>query len=170
MAGTALTVVQRDLLHPDAVALIAAVQAEYVERYGGPDEAPMDATEFEPGTGAFFVGYDGGSGEPLATGAWRWVSPPAGVPAARCVEIKRMYVAAGHRQRGHAVAMLGHLERTARAAGAVSVVLETGIRQPEAIALYEREGYSAIPGYGYYAGSPLSRCFGKVLEGCARQW
>lgn len=163
MVGTALTIERRDLLHPDAVRLVAEVQAEYVERYGGPDEAPMDPTEFAPGAGAFFVGYETLSGEPVATGAWRWVPAPSDMPAGRCVEVKRMYVAAGHRKLGHARTLLVHLERTAREAGAVSVVLETGIRQPEAIGLYESTGYEAIAGYGYYADSPLSRCYGKVL-------
>lgn len=161
--GAALTIVHRDLLHPDAVRLVAEVQAEYVARYGGPDEAPMDPAEFAPGTGAFFVGYDADTGRPVATGAWRRVRPPAGMPDGLCVEVKRMYVAAGHRQRGHARTVLAHLERTAREAGAVSVVLETGTRQPEALALYGSEGYVEIVGFGHYAGSPLSRCFGKVL-------
>ena len=43
-------------------------------------------------------------------------------------------------------------------------MLETGIAQPEAIALYESSGYEPIPGFGYYCGSELSRCFGRVLE------
>lgn len=163
MAGPALRIERRDLLHPDSVRLVEAVQAEYVARYGGPDEAPMDAGEFAAGVGAFFVGYDARSGAPVATGGWRWCEPPDGVEEGPCVEVKRMYVVPGHRQRGLARVLLDHLERTAAAAGARTVVLETGTRQPEAIALYEATGYVAIPGYGYYAGSPLSRCFAKRL-------
>lgn len=163
MAGPALRIERRDLRHPDAVRLVEAVQSEYVERYGGPDEAPMDADEFAPGAGAFFVGYDLGSQVPVATGAWRWCEPPAGVPEGPCVEVKRMYVVPGHRGRGLARVVLAHLEETAALAGACTVVLETGLRQPEAIALYETTGYRTIPGYGYYAGSPLSRCFAKAL-------
>ena len=55
--------------HPDALRLIDEVQAEYVVRYGGPDETPLDPLMFEPPAGSFFVGY--AEGEPVATGAWR---------------------------------------------------------------------------------------------------
>ena len=44
------------------------------------------------------------------------------------------------------------------------MVLETGDKQPEAIALYESSGYARIAGFGHYRGSPLSRCFGKRLR------
>ena len=55
--------------HPDALLLIEEVQAEYVVRYGGRDETPLDPLMFEPPAGSFFVAYDGG--RPVATGAWR---------------------------------------------------------------------------------------------------
>ena len=51
--------------------------------------------------------------------------------------------------------MLAHLEATAAAAGAQALVLETGLRQPEAIALYESSGYTPVPGFGYYRDAPL---------------
>ena len=59
--------------------------------------------------------------------------------------------------------MLAHLERTARQAGAEAIVLETGLRQPEAIQLYSSSGYVPIAGFGFYKDEPLSRCFGKAL-------
>ena len=43
--------------HADAQLLVAEVQAEYVARYGGPDDTPMDPTVFDEPAGAFFVGY-----------------------------------------------------------------------------------------------------------------
>lgn len=43
------------------------------------------------------------------------------------------------------------------------VVLETGTSQPEAVRLYEREGYSSIPLFGDYIGEITSLCFEKVL-------
>ena len=63
--------------------------------------------------------------------------------------------------------MLAHLEDTARASGAEAMVLETGLRQPEAIALYTSSGYAAIPGFGFYRDAPLSRCFGRLLSAAA---
>jgi GNAT superfamily N-acetyltransferase len=79
------------------------------------------------------------------------------------VEVKRMFVLAEHRGRGFARAVLAELEATARAAGHDLVVLETGLRQPEAIGLYLSAGYEEIPGFGYYQDAPLSRCFGKRI-------
>ena len=72
-----------------------------------------------------------------------------------------MFTAAGFRNRGLARAVLAELERTAAAAGIEEIVLETGTVQPEAIALYESSGYRPVEGFGYYAGRPRSRSFGK---------
>jgi GNAT superfamily N-acetyltransferase len=147
--------------HPDAVRLVADVQAEYVVRYGSQDDSPVDPLEFEPPHGSFFVGYVGEV--PVATGAWRRSTVEAFGTTETC-EIKRMYVVAAARGHGHARRMLAHLEESARAAGARALVLETGLKQPEAIALYESSGYLPIPGYGYYRGSALSRTLGKRLS------
>jgi GNAT superfamily N-acetyltransferase len=147
-------------LHPDAATLVARVQEEYAQRYGSPDESPVDPTVFDPPEGLFLVGYDDGA--PVATGAWRR-SPVMALGGSSAVEVKRMFVVAERRGRGHARAVLAELERTAIAAGHDLVVLETGLRQPEAITLYLSAGYVEVPGFGYYADSPLSRCFGKLL-------
>lgn len=147
--------------HPDAVALVEAVQAEYVARYGGPDETPLDPLMFEPPHGSFFVGYL--EGHAVATGAWRRRSDPEVLGSRALAEVKRMYVAPGWQRRGLARAMLAHLERTAAEHGTEVLVLETGTAQPEAIALYESSGYEPVPGFGHYRDSPLSRCFAKRL-------
>ena len=55
--------------HSDAVLLVEQVQAEYVVRYGSPDETPIVASVFDPPSGAFFVGYR--DDEPVAMGGWR---------------------------------------------------------------------------------------------------
>ena len=156
-----LRIERRALTHPDAAALIAEVQAEYVVRYGGPDETPLEPGYFDPPAGSFFVGYAGA--EPVATGAWRRRSDVEALGSSRTAEIKRMYVVPRARGRGLARAMLAHLERTAADAGAEVMVLETGIRQPEAIALYESAGYVPIPGFGFYKDAPLSRCMARSI-------
>ena len=166
MAGTLgadLRIVSVPVTHPDAVRLVEEVQQEYVARYGGRDDTPLDGTEFEPGNGAFYVGYDGGTA--VASGAWRWLPLPEGLPwtPTRCVEIKRMYVVPPARGHGHARRMLGHLEADAAAQGAEVVVLETGTSQPEAIGLYTSSGYQQVPKYGHYCCAPGSRCFGRPL-------
>ena len=148
------------ITHPDAVRLVAQVQAEYVVRYGNPDQSPIDAGEFEPPAGRFFVGYV--DAEPVATGAWRR-STISALDAPSTAEIKRMYVVPAHQRRGLARTMLAHLEQSAAADGVGALVLETGTRQPEAIALYVSSGYEEVPGFGHYQGSPLSRCFARRL-------
>lgn len=147
-------------LHPDAAALVARVQLEYVERYGSPDESPVDPLVFDPPEGLFLVGYD--AGEPVATGAWRR-SPVRALGGTSAVEVKRMYVVPEHRGRGFARSVLADLERTARAGGHDLAVLETGLKQPEAIALYLSEGYVEIPDFGFYAGHALSRSLAKRI-------
>ena len=147
--------------HPHALRLIDEVQQEYVGRYGGMDETPLEHAMFDPPRGSFFVGYLGEV--PVASGAWRMRDDVAALGSTRTAEVKRMYVAPAARGRGLARALLAHLEATAVEAGAEVAVLETGIQQPEAIALYVSSGYTPVPKFGFYAGSPLSRCYGKRL-------
>ena len=161
----ALDVVRVGYGHPDAMLLIAEVQAEYVLRYGGPDNTPLDPLMFEPPHGSFFVGYLSLDGvrRPVASGAWRSHDDVEVFGTRRTAEVKRMYVVPDARARGLARAVLAHLERTAAEAGAEAMILETGTAQPEAMALYESSGYEPIPGFGHYAWSPSNRCYGKRL-------
>lgn len=154
---------RRALTHPDAASLVERVQAEYAVLYGAPDDAPIDTTEFDPGAGAFLVGYL--DGDPVATAAWRWHDVPPGVRLGPAAELKRMYVVPERRRRGLARVMLEAVEAHAGAAGARATVLETGLKQPEAIALYLSAGYEEVPGFGHYQWSELSRCYAKELSG-----
>ena len=154
-------IVALPITHPDAALLVEDVQLEYVARYGGRDETPLEPGYFDPPHGAFFVGYL--DARPVATGAWRRRRDVVVDGLDESAEIKRMFVAPSARRRGLARAMLTHLEETARAGGAEVMVLETGLAQPEALALYESSGYAPIPGFGHYQDSPLNRCFGRRL-------
>lgn len=78
-------------------------------------------------------------------------------------EIKRMFVDPGHRGRGVATRLLAALEERARAAEIRTLVLETGVRQPESVALYEKLGFHPVEAYGAHAGNPLSLCYAKAL-------
>ena len=91
-------------------------------------------------------------------------APTVPGPPATVAELKRMYVVPGQRGRGFARAMLAHLEVTAAAAGAGWLVLETGLMQPEAIALYQDSGYLPVPAFGHYAAEPNSVHLGKGLR------
>ncbi len=156
-----MRLVQVDHGDADAVRLVAEVQAEYVARYGSQDDSPLQPLDFVAPAGAFYVGYL--DDVAVATGAWRR-SDVVVDGVERTAEIKRMYVAAAARGQGLARQVLRHLEESAAAAGYQALVLETGIKQPEAIALYESSGYVPVAGFGHYRGSPLSRCFAKVLD------
>lgn len=162
-----LRLVALPLTHPDAASLVAQVQQEYVVRYGTPDETPLDPAEFTFGRGEFHVGYL--DHEPVATGAWRLRAPLDDVPVGPVAEIKRMYVVPSRRGLGLARRVLAHLETTARLAGAEVLALETGTRQPEAIALYESCGYLPVAGFGHYAADDLARSYARVLAPRAEQ-
>jgi putative acetyltransferase len=139
--------------HPDAASLRAAQEAEIRERY--------EVDEPEPGVHpsaadmtCFYVAYV--DGDPSACGGMRAIDAEHG-------EIKRMYVKPERRGSGLAQAILLELEDDARVRGWTRVVLETGTKQPDAVRLYEREGYHPIPLFGDYIGEPTSLCFEKVL-------
>jgi GNAT superfamily N-acetyltransferase len=145
----------RALAYGDAVvrALEAELQQDYVERYGGVHESPVDPGQFTPPHGVFLVGFAGA--EPVASGGFRRHDDDA-------AEITRMYVVEDRRGVGYARRLLAELERRAAEAGYVRVVLQTGLRQPEAVALYESSGYTPIP--GFHAELPASHSFGKQLR------
>ena len=78
------------------------------------------------------------------------------------MEIKRMFVLPLHRGKGIASMILEGLEEWAAELSFRRFILETGKRQPEAIALYFRNGYRIIPNYGQYLGIANSVCFEKL--------
>ncbi|MGW2254060.1 GNAT family N-acetyltransferase [Kitasatospora sp. NPDC001660] len=145
--------------HPDAQALSAEVQQEYVRRYGDPDETVLRPDDFEAPAGLFLIAYL--DGRPVACGGWR--AKQAGPHGLRDgdAELKRMFVVPDARGRGLARAVLRRLERTAVEAGRTRFILETGTEQPEAVALYRSEGYEAIQKFGIYREHPQSICLGK---------
>lgn len=82
---------------------------------------------------------------------------------ANTMEVKRMYVQPPYRGRGMATQILAALETWAAELGASRCILETGHKQPEAIALYHKCEYQIIENYGQYAGVANSICFEKRL-------
>ena len=94
---------------------------------------------------------------------------PAGciamVPVDRhLAEMKRLYVAPAHRGHGVARCLITRFEAHVVATGRTSVQLETGTRQPEAVALYTKLGYHPIPPYDPHVANPFSLCFSKRLS------
>ncbi|MDQ1111592.1 GNAT superfamily N-acetyltransferase [Microbacterium testaceum] len=97
------------------------------------------------------------------------VGEPVGHAALRALgeelEVKRVFVDRRARGQGASRALMAELERLALARGASRLILQTGDRQPEAIALYERIGYRVIDVFPPYVRFPASRCFAKPLPG-----
>ena len=135
--------------------LIALAMAELSTRYGGSgDDTPVAATDFAPPNGALLVAEDG-TGRLLGCAGWRTHGEDA--------ELKRMFTIADARGRGVARQVLAAIEESARQRGRKRLILETGDKQPEAIALYEKCGYERIEDFGYYAGEEGVLSFARVL-------
>ena len=96
------------------------------------------------------------NGQPIGCGAFKEAGRHA-------VEVKRMFILPEYRNRGYASLLLDGLERWALQLGYAKCILETGLRQPEAIRLYKRCGYRIIDNFGPYKGVSNSVCFEKTL-------
>ena len=94
---------------------------------------------------------------PVGCGAIKNYSPDT-------MEIKRMFVPFEMRGKGIASKVLSELEKWTLELGLTKCILETGKRQPEAIALYKKNGYNVIPNYGQYENIENSVCFLKLLK------
>ncbi len=158
---------------PVAAALVRAALADLSARYGGEgDSTPVDPAQFTPPAGMFLVAWLRSSGAerpaaslgssgaeiPVGCGGWRTYH---GDPAV--AELKRMYTVPEVRGRGVARALVRALEDTAREAGRVRMILETGHLQPEAISLYLTAGYARIPDFGHYRDEPGVQSYGRDL-------
>lgn len=138
----------------DFSALVRLLDADLAIR-DGEDHAFYHQFNKTAGMDTCLVGYL--EGQPVACGAFKpWNEDAA--------EVKRMYVLPDMRGRGFAGHVLRELERWAAEKGYRRCVLETGKQQPEAIALYEKSGYTRIPNYGQYAGIENSVCFEKKIQ------
>jgi putative acetyltransferase len=148
-----IEVVAVDWSDPEGEALRVAQRDELTIRYGDPDSEPGPAPSAADIT-VFFVAYR--DGQAVGCGGLRERD-------ASHAEIKRMYVRPGHRGSGVSTAILQRLEQEGRQRGYDRLVLETGVKQPDAMRFYEREGYTRIPAFGYYVDSPISVCYAKAL-------
>ena len=158
MATEPITISRGDLTADTSRALIAALNAELTGAYSEPgaNHFHLDAAEVAEGRGAFLVVQRNQT--PVGCGAVRRLDAETG-------ELKRMYVAPSERGHGIGRRLVQALEDEARKLGVRRLVLETGIRQDAALALYRATGFRTIPLYGEYCLSPkTSVCLGKELE------
>lgn len=133
--------------------LVAALDDELWQRY--PDVqaeyAPHNAVDH---VATAVVVVDGGL--PIGCGCFKPRAPGT-------VELKRMFVTPGARGRGVAGQIVQALEQWARELGNTAMVLETGNNQPEAVALYTRQGFVQVPRFEPYVDMPTSLCMRKTL-------
>ncbi len=151
-----VTVVATSPYRPAARLLVDHLWQELDQRYG-----PNPRSRFTPEQidvpGLLFV-VAKADGRPVGCGAVLPFFDGVG-------EIKRMWVEPDARRQGVAEAILYGLESMAREKGYHTLRLETGVRQPEAIALYNKWGYAPVACWGDYANDPISHCFEKKIHG-----
>ena len=146
--------VRTDFRNPDFRLLVEKLDEELSLR-DGPDHSFYHQYNGIDGLDQVVLAYEGDVS--VACGALKPFGPAA-------MEIKRMFVLPTHRGQGVAQKVIHALEAWAWESGVSRCVLETGKRQPEAIAFYRKSGYVQIENYGPYRGIENSLCFEKSLE------
>ena len=150
-----IRLIRTDSGNKDFVALVKLLDAELAELDG--DEhvfyAQLNKTDKIK---TVIVGYE--NDKPVSCGAIREYSPTV-------TEVKRMYTLSEYRAKGIATKVLIELEKWASELSYQKCILETGWRQPDAIRLYEKNGYKRVSNYGKYAGIANSVCFEKEIPG-----
>lgn len=141
----------------DAQRLIAALDAGLAELYTpeqrfGPN---FKVAQIAGGRGVFLVARV--DGRAVGCGAIRLLDDAT-------AEVKRMYVEPELRGRHVGRTVLDALEARAREMGVRRLVLETGIHQQAAIALYVHAGFAQCDCWGEYLTSPTSVCYAKNLD------
>lgn len=133
--------------------LVALLDADLNSRYGIV-QAQYDQFNSLATVDAAVVAYL--NSQPIGCGCYRRIDEST-------AEIKRMFVRPEHRGSGAAARLLVELEDWASEDGFTRAILETGIKNPEAIRFYTKSGYTRIENYGQYAGKELSVCMAKSL-------
>jgi putative acetyltransferase len=140
--------------NPDFIELVKLLDADLAIRDG---EDNVFYSQFNKIDNIRYVVVAYNSEKPVGCGAIK-------EQASKTMEVKRMFVSPGSRNKGIASIILSELENWARELSYSKCVLETGKRQPEAIGLYKKNGYKLITNYGQYAGVGNSVCFEKELK------
>jgi len=148
-----VTVVRTDSANPDFISLVRSLDADLAIRDGEDHSFYSQFNKIDK-IKYVIVAYEDSLS--VGCGAIKAFSP-------EIMEVKRMYVLPDRRNAGIATAVLSALERWAGELGCSRCILETGKKQPEAIRLYQKNGYHVIQNYGQYAGVENSICFAKDL-------
>ena len=148
-----IKLIRTDSSHTDFQSLVALLNAELAKIDGDEHEFYSQFNAIDQ-LKHVVVAYDNET--PIACGAMKSF-------AADSMEIKRMYTLKSFRGKGIGAQLLSELEKWAAELGHSACVLETGDRQPDAVALYSKMGYERIANYGQYKDIKNSLCFRKSL-------
>ncbi|PKN92153.1 MAG: GNAT family N-acetyltransferase [Chloroflexi bacterium HGW-Chloroflexi-6] len=149
-----VTITRTNSDNPGFIELVKYLDADLAERDG--NEHSFYA-QFNKISKIKYVVIAHENGQPVGCGAIKEYAP-------NTMEVKRMYTSPEHRGQGIASKVLTELERWAAELSYEMCILETGKKQPEAIALYKKNGYQRIPNYGQYAETENSVCFEKKIK------
>lgn len=147
------TIIRADASHPDFLLLVKELNAFLNKIDGEEFDFYFQFNQLDTIRHTVILYMDG---VPVACGAIKQYEPGT-------MEVKRMFTRPDFRGRGLALKVLHVLEAWAAELGYNRCILETGTRQPYAIALYRKACYVEIPNYGQYAGVENSVCFEKWL-------
>ena len=148
-----ITILRTSSENPDFRELVKQLDAELAVRNGGLHSFYSQFNKLDR-IKHVLVAYD--DGEPSACGAIKEFAPDT-------MEIKRMYVRPEKRKRGIAYMILTGLDNWSLELSYKKTILETSLKQQEAIGLYKKKGYTLIPNFGQYKGVDNSICFEKLL-------
>ena len=140
--------------NPDFRSLIYGLDLELNSRYGQLQAEYNKYNKIES-INTVVVAYI--EGTPVGCGCYKKYD-------ATTVEIKRMFVNKAFRGQGISKMILRELEAWAKEDNYESAILETGVKQTEAIGLYQKSGYNGIENYGQYIGNTNSVCMQKKLS------
>jgi GNAT superfamily N-acetyltransferase len=149
-----ITIQRCDYNHPDFHDLIRLLDQELDDRNGDVQKQYNAFNKIDQ-IGTVIIAYF--DNKPAGCGCFKPYNEDS-------AEIKRMFVKKEARGNKIASLILSNLELWASELGFSKAILETGINQFEAIALYQKSGYQLIPNYGHYIGNPNSVCMIKQLE------
>jgi putative acetyltransferase len=148
-----INLLRTDSDNPDFIGLVRYLDADLAERDGN-EHAFYDQFNKIARIRHVVVAYEDGT--PVSCGAIKEYDP-------NTVEVKRMYTLPESRGKGIASQVLAALEIWAAELSYEKCILETGKRQPEAIGLYQKNGYQLTSNFGQYAGIENSVCFEKRI-------
>jgi len=149
-----LTIIRTNSNDQDFINLVKQLDA-YLAVKDGRDHAFYDQYNKLDKIKHVVVAYD--NNQPVGCGAIKEYD-------SNTMEVKRMFTLPEYRGKGIATKLLNELEKWTIELGYEKCILETGKRQPEAIALYKKNGYKSIPNYGQYTGMDNSVCFEKEMK------